>query len=147
MIRIEYPDRRPSIREESGVEEVFCICRKRWVRLTPEEWVRQNFLLFLSEVLGYPLKLTAVEKLVQVGELRKRFDIVVYNVNAQPRMLIECKEMNVPLSDKTIMQLLSYNSTIGAAVLVITNGSYCIAFRASGEGTMEEIETLPSYPF
>ena len=129
------------------MEEIFCICRKRWVKLTPEEWVRQNFLLYLSVVLGYPLKLTAVEKLVRVGELRKRFDIVVYNVDAQPKMLVECKEMNVPLSDKTMMQLLSYNSTIGAAVLVITNGSYCIAFRGTGEGKMEEIDNLPFYPF
>ncbi len=147
MIRIEFPDRRPSIRDENGVEEIFCICRKRWVRLTPEEWVRQNFLLYLAEVLHYPLTLTAVEKLVQVGELRKRFDIVVYNVDAQPKLLVECKEMNVPLSDKTMMQLLSYNSTIGATILVITNGSYCLAFRASGEGKMEEIDNLPFYPF
>ena len=144
MIRIEYPDRHPSIRNENTGEEVFCICRKRWVKLTPEEWVRQNFLLYLSNVLGYPLKLTAVEKLVVVGELRKRFDIVVYNSDAQPKMLVECKEMNVPLTDKTMIQLLSYNSVIKAAVLVVTNGSYCIAFENSN-GVVKEMEKLPAY--
>ncbi len=86
-----------------------------------------------------------MEKLVQVGDLRKRFDIVVYNVNAQPLMLVECKEMNVPLTDKAMIQLLSYNSTIRAAVLVITNGSYCIAFGGEVSGEMKEIESLPSY--
>ena len=106
--------------------------------------MRQNFLLYLSNVLGYPLKLTAVEKLVVVGELRKRFDIVVYNSDAQPKMLVECKEMNVPLTDKTMIQLLSYNSVIKAAVLVVTNGSYCIAFENSN-GVVKEMEKLPAY--
>ncbi|RYE27863.1 MAG: type I restriction enzyme HsdR N-terminal domain-containing protein [Sphingobacteriales bacterium] len=100
--------------------------------------------MFLSEVLGYPLKLTAVEKLVQVGELRKRFDIVVYNVNTQPKMIIECKEMNVLLNDRTMMQLLSYNSTIRAEILIVTNGSHCIAFESRG-GMVKELGNIPRY--
>lgn len=143
MIRIDFPERHPAVKNDAGEEKIFCICRKRWVKLTPEEWVRQNFLLYLSEVLLYPLALIAVEKLVVVGELRKRFDIVVYNSNAQPKMLVECKEMNVVLNDRTMMQLLSYNTTIRATVLVVTNGSHCIAFE-NRPGMVKELSKLPA---
>ncbi|RYG27761.1 MAG: restriction endonuclease subunit R, partial [Chitinophagaceae bacterium] len=69
---------------------------------------------------------------------------VVYNTDAQPHMLVECKEMNVPLSDKTMVQLLSYNSAIRAAMLVVTNGSFCIAF-GNDKGATTELSFLPMY--
>jgi hypothetical protein len=95
MIRIEYPSRKPAIRETGGKEQIFCMIRKRWVFLSPEEWVRQNILLYLSEVMHYPASLIAVEKQVAVAGMMKRFDLVVYK-NDSPFMVIECKEMNVP---------------------------------------------------
>jgi len=129
MIRIIFPEEKPAVKIESGEERIFCPLRKRWLKITPEEWVRQNFILYLQKVLGYPLALIAVEKAIPVGELKKRFDVVVFNRNHQPFLLIECKEMNVPLSEEVLQQALSYNTFLKAAVVVVTNGLYCAAVK------------------
>jgi hypothetical protein len=122
MTRIEYPPFDFRIRKEDEKEWIFDELRKQWVRLTPEEWVRQNMLQYLLQVKKYPASLIAVEKEISLGELRKRFDILIYR-NAKPWMIIECKEMNVPLSEATIRQILNYNITIQADYIVITNGT------------------------
>ncbi len=132
MIKIAYPERKPAVRVEGGKEYIFCVIRKRWMTITPEEWVRQNFLLYLIEVLHYPASLIAVEKQVQLGELQKRFDIVVYR-NDVPFMLIECKEMNVPINQKTLDQVMRYNINLRAAYFIITNGTGCYGFKKEDE--------------
>ena len=101
MIKIVYPDKRPVIKEEGGKEFIFCIIRKKWMMLTPEEWVRQNTLLYFTESLSYPASLIAVEKKLELGDVQKRFDIVVYK-DEKPFLLVECKEMNVPITQKTL---------------------------------------------
>jgi hypothetical protein len=138
MIKIVYPDKKPAIKTEAGKELIFCIIRKRWAVITPEEWVRQNFLLYLTEVLKYPLSLIAVEKQLKLGDLKKRFDIVVYDKLAKPFMIVECKEMNVPLSEKVLHQVLRYNISLQTKVLVITNGSYCYTFEKAGDSFVEK---------
>jgi hypothetical protein len=140
MIKITYPDKKPAVRIEGGKEYIFCVIRKRWMTITPEEWVRQNFLLYLIEVLKYPASLIAVEKQVQLGELQKRFDIVVYK-NDIPFMLIECKEMNVPINQKTLDQVMRYNINLQAAYFVITNGTGCYGFKKEG-GAFNEIDSF-----
>ena len=142
MIRIEYPSYQPKIKKEDGRELIFDGFRKRWVVLTPEEWVRQNFLQYLVEVKKYPASLIAIEKEITVGELKKRFDIVVYDRSTKPFMIIECKEMNVPLDASVIEQVLRYNSTMQVPYLVITNGTYCFAFLNT-EGQLEELDSIP----
>lgn len=129
MIRIIFPAEKPKVKITDGVEKIFCLIRKKWLKITPEEWVRQNFILYLQHVLGYPLALIAVEKVIPVGELQKRFDIVVFNMKHQPYLLIECKEMNVSLSEDVLQQALSYNTFLKAAVVVVTNGLYCAAIK------------------
>ncbi len=129
MIKITYPEKKPSIKGADGKDLVFCMIRKRWVLLTPEEWVRQNFLLYLTEVLFYPASLIAVEKQLVIGDVKKRFDIVVYDNQAKAFMLVECKEMNVALSEAVLQQALRYNSTVQAGWLVITNGGNCVAYE------------------
>ena len=128
MIKIEYPDIKPAVKKENGNEIIFCAIRKRWFKITPEEWVRQNFLLYLIHVLKYPASLIAVEKQLITAEVKKRFDIVVYK-DAVPFMIVECKEMNVPLSESAIRQVLNYNVSIQAKIMVVTNGSYCAGFE------------------
>lgn len=96
--------------------------------LTPEEWVRQNFLLYLTETLSYPASLIAVEKQLMLGDVKKRFDIVVYGKDMKPFMIVECKEMNVPLTESVLQQVLRYNINIQAEYLIITNGSHCFAY-------------------
>lgn len=143
MIKIEYPPYQPKIKEEQGRELIFDETRKRWVVLTPEEWVRQNFLQYLTRVKKYATSLIAIEKEIQLGEIKKRFDIVVYDANTKPFMLVECKEMNVELTQKVLDQALRYNITMQVPYVVITNGSYCMAFNCT-QNNFIELSELPS---
>jgi len=142
MIKIEYPPYQPKIKEEKGKELIFDEFRKRWVILTPEEWVRQNFLQYLTQIKKYPASLIAIEKEIKLGELKKRFDIVVYDADTKPWMIVECKEMNVALDKSVLDQVLRYNMALKVPYLVITNGSYCMALQLK-ENLMEEIDALP----
>ncbi len=142
MIKIEYPAYQPKIKQENGKELIFDEFRKRWVVLTPEEWVRQNFLQYLTQVKKYPASLIAVEKEIKLGELKKRFDIVVYDADTKPWMIIECKEMNVALNKSVLDQGLRYNISLHVPYLVITNGSYCMALQLK-ENLMQTINALP----
>ena len=142
MIKIEYPAYEPKIKKEAEKESIFDEVRKQWVILTPEEWVRQNFLQYLIQVKKYPPSLIAVEKEILLGDIKKRFDIVVYDKNHQPWMIIECKEMSVTLNKKVLDQVLRYNIILQVPYLVITNGSYCYAFVCK-EKVLEEISSLP----
>lgn len=144
MIKINYPEKKPSIRTTDGIEFIFCIIRKRWIVITPEEWVRQNFLLYLIEVLRYPASLIAVEKKLTFADITKRFDIVVYDNNATALILVECKEMNVPLTEHTLSQVLRYNINVQANFLVVTNGSYCFGFEKNETGFQPAI-SIPAF--
>ncbi len=141
MIKIIYPNKKPPIKTDAGKEYIFCVVRKRWFIITPEEWVRQNFLLYLHHNLGYALSIIAVEKQLVIAEVKKRFDIVIYK-NGEPFIIVECKEMGVPLSDNTITQVLNYNTTIQAPFIIITNGNYCKGFMREGD-SFYEITELP----
>ncbi len=142
MIKIEYPPYNPKIKKEKQREFIFDAVRKRWVVLTPEEWVRQNFLQYLIQVKKYSPALIAVEKEIQLGDIKKRFDIVVYDSNTQPLMLIECKEMNVDLTPQVLNQVLRYNIAMQVPYLVITNGAHCMAF-ACNNNALTELAALP----
>ena len=142
MIKINYPEKKPAIKNEAGRDFIFCMIRKRWVVITPEEWVRQNFLLYLTEVLKYPVSLIAVEKQLALGDLKKRFDIVVYDKQARPFMIVECKEMNVRLTEKVLQQVLRYNISLQTGILVVTNGSYCYTFEKAGDNFVEKDEII-----
>ena len=106
---------------------VFDVIRKKFVVLTPEEWVRQHFIHLLIS-LNYPQALIAVEKLVLVNQLRQRADIVVYNRQGKPALIVECKAPEVPLSNVTIQQAGRYNTRLGVNHIIITNGlsTYCL---------------------
>lgn len=142
MITIEYPPYQPKIKKDAGKEFIFDEVRKKWIVLTPEEWVRQNFLQYLVQVKNYPASLIAIEKEIAVADTKKRFDIVVYDKNHQPFMIVECKEMNVELDNKTLDQVLRYNIPLQVPFLVITNGSYCFGFSTAG-AVMNAIEEIP----
>jgi hypothetical protein len=142
MIKINYPKYQPKIKNENNKELIFDEVRKRWVILTPEEWVRQNFLQYLTQVKKYPASLIAVEKEIQLGDLKKRFDIVVYDKASTPWMIIECKEMSVDLDKKVLDQILRYNITLQVPYLIITNGGYCMAFECINN-QLEELTELP----
>ena len=123
MIKVDYPIFKFKIKGQAGKEIIFDEMRKQWVRLTPEEWVRQNMLQYLLQTLQYPASLIAVEKELKMGEIKKRFDILVYNTQHKPWLMIECKAMDVKLADNVLQQILRYNMAVPVAYLFITNGT------------------------
>ncbi len=143
MVKIDYPAPGFRIKEADEKEWIFDEFRKQWVRLTPEEWVRQNILQYLIRVKKYPASLIAIEKEIALGELRKRFDILVYK-ESKPWMIIECKEMNVTLDDAVMKQVLNYNITMQADFVLITNGTDNYAF-ALQNGKADPLTELPDY--
>ena len=128
----------------NGKEQVFCEWRHRWVRLTPEEWVRQQLLHRLTE-LDYPASLIAVETAITVGEAKKRCDAVVYDRAMKPLMLIECKAETVALTQKTLDQALTYNRRLNVPYLVLNNGPQTFFVTIEPNGTNTISERLPRY--
>lgn len=143
MLQIAYPSFQYRIKEQEGKEFIFDEIRKRWIMLTPEEWVRQNFIQYLLQIKKYPATVIAVEKEIKLGELKKRCDIVVYKSHL-PWMIIECKEPKVAMNDHVLQQTLRYNITLQVQVLVVTNGSSTFAFNIYN-GKAEEISSLPEW--
>ena len=123
MIKVDYPIFDFKMKGEAGKEMIFDEIRKQWVRLTPEEWVRQNILQYLLQNLQYPATLIAVEKEVEMGELKKRFDILIYNQQHKPWLMIECKATDIALNENVLQQILRYNMALPVAYLFITNGT------------------------
>lgn len=143
MLLIQFPDPAFRMKKEEGRELLFDRLRKKWVVLTPEEWVRQNFISYLTSSLAYPESLIAIEKEFRLGELKKRFDILVYDKHHEPWMMVECKAMDIDLNDAVLEQLLRYHISLPVAYLVITNGKYSFGFRKLN-GQLLEIEELPA---
>lgn len=141
-MKIEFPKYPFRIKGEQGKEVIFDPLRKCWIRLSPEEWVRQNFLQYLIQIKQYPSSLIAIEKEMMLGELVKRFDILVYNKDHKPWLMVECKAMDVELNKKVLDQVLRYNIAVPVEYMVITNGSYTAAFGKKGTG-LEILEELP----
>lgn len=142
MVIIKYPEPDFRIKNENGKEFIFDLLRKKWLVLTPEEWVRQNFIQYLVNSKKYPATLIAVEKEIQLGELKKRFDILIYDNNLQPRMMIECKAAEIKLGDDVLQQVLRYNLSVPVKYIVITNGNTTYAWQKGING-MQSINELP----
>jgi len=143
MIYLNYPSYPFKLRKDESREMIFDPFRKKWVALTPEEWVRQNILQYLKQVMHYPASLIAVEKSIQLGELTKRFDILVYK-NEKPWMIIECKEANEKISDKTITQLFQYQQVLEAVFLIASNGHETVGAEIKS-GKLHALQNFPEY--
>jgi hypothetical protein len=143
MIVLPYPSYPFKIKAINGKDQIFDPFRKTWVVLTPEEWVRQNLLQYLVQTLHYPSSLIAVEKEIKLGELSKRFDIVVYK-NELPWMIIECKEAKVALNEKTMGQILQYQQVLTAQYLFISNGHETMGAKIE-TGKLQALQNFPEY--
>jgi hypothetical protein len=143
MLRISFPNHSFKIKEEKNKEWIFDDGRKKWVRLTPEEWVRQNFFQYLVQVKKIPSSLIAIEKEIQLGELKKRCDLIVYH-KEKPWMIIECKEMNVPLAQNVLEQIIRYNMGIAVEYLVISNGRFSYGWQRVNNEFMS-LDDLPMW--
>lgn len=133
-------------------EQIFCEWRHRWVRLTPEEWVRQQLLHRLVEQLGYPASLIAVEVALQLpitndqspmNAKRFRADAVVYDNSMQPLMLIECKAETVQLTQKTLDQALTYNRKLNVPYLLLYSGVQSIFMDIRAEQITAQNSIMP----
>jgi len=120
------------------VKRILCPWRRKYVALTPEEWVRQNFLHRLVDDYGYPANLIGVEVALQ----GKRADAIVYSQDLQPQVLIEFKAETVPLTQKTLDQAAVYNRQLGVPYLILHNGPQTIIAQV----TDNEIAFLPEIP-
>lgn len=137
-----------NIREDRGKKEIFDIIRKKFVALTPEEWVRQNFIRFLTVEKKYPGSLLSVEKEIRVNKLAKRFDIAVFDTSAKPVMIIECKAPEVKISQDVFDQVARYNMFFKVKHLVVTNGNETYCCRIDFEsGQYHFLDGLPDYNF
>jgi len=145
IIMIDFSNIQLKLKQADGKTSVFDPARKKWLILTPEEYVRQSLLLHLINELQYPLALMAVEKNIKVGTLNKRFDIVVYNRDHKPWMLVECKAPEVPVSEKTLHQLLNYQGTVQCSYWVLTNGHQTFCADACDIQNIKWLPSLPAY--
>ena len=143
MIVLNYPSYPFKIKPIEGRDHLFDPFRKIWIVLTPEEWVRQNILQYLVQSCKYPSSLIAVEKSIQLGELTKRFDIVVYK-NDAPWMIIECKEAKVKLDETTMLQILQYQQVLTAQYLFISNGHETLGAKIES-GKLHALQNFPEY--
>ncbi len=143
MLKIDFPAPSFNIKTTNEKDYIFDIVRKKWILLTPEEWVRQNIVAYLIQTLKYPAALLAIEKEISVNGLKRRCDIVVY-ANNSPWMIIECKEPEVTLNEKVLTQILHYNITLDVPYLIISNGNYSFGWSIE-DGKPITLATFPSY--
>lgn len=132
MIPVNFPDPVFRLKKENEVEFIFDTIRKQWLVLNEEEWVRQNFIQYMVQTLHYPAAFIAVEKEIMLGELKKRFDILVYDKNHKPWIIIECKARTINLNDSVLQQALRYNISVPVSFLIITNGHYTYGWEKIG---------------
>ena len=127
MTEINLPAYEMRLREQNGRHEVFDFLRRRYVALTPEEWVRQHFVHYLVEHKGYPKGLLANEMELRVGEKRVRCDTVLYNNVLKPLMIMEYKAPSVAITQRVFDQITAYNILLHVDYLVVSNGlqHYC----------------------
>jgi hypothetical protein len=127
---------------------IFDIVRKKYVVLTPEEWVRQHFIHYLMEVKKYPISLIAVEKKLVLNNLTKRTDILVFNNKGLPNIIVECKAPSVKINQNTFDQIARYNLKLNANFLIVTNGlEHYFCKMDEIKETYIFLESIPNYNF
>ena len=122
MQKLNFPTYTFRFKNSENKVAIFDEIRKKFVILTPEEWVRQNVVQFLLEEKKYPKSYINVEKVIKINGLTKRYDIVVFQPNGQLFLLVECKAPEVSISQNTFDQIARYNIVLEAEYLMVTNG-------------------------
>ncbi|MDD6471882.1 MAG: type I restriction enzyme HsdR N-terminal domain-containing protein [Bacteroidales bacterium] len=143
---LSLPSFEPKIKDVDGQRLIFDQIRRRYVALTPEEWVRQHFVHFLTDQLGYPAGLLANEVQISLNGTKKRCDTVLYNRQRSPYMIIEYKRPNTVISDKVFNQILRYNLTMHVRYLIVSNGitHYCCKVNYE-ENCYDFLEKIPHF--
>lgn len=146
MNKLNLPPYAIALERKASQVYVWDDLRRKWVRLTPEEWVRQHFVHYLIEHLSYPPELLANEVGLRVGNVQKRVDSLLYDTQLRPQVLIEYKAPSVPLTQKVLDQALRYNFSLGVPYLILSNGLEHIAYKIDySQRTYEILEEIPHY--
>lgn len=122
MQKLNFPSYEFRFKNSENKVAIFDEIRKKFVVLTPEEWVRQHTVFYLMEEYNYPKSLINVEKQVKINGMSKRYDIVVFNSDGSIFLIVECKQPDVAISQNTFDQIARYNFTLKAEYLMVTNG-------------------------
>jgi type I site-specific restriction-modification system R (restriction) subunit len=144
MIPINYPAFEYQLRRESGKIQIFDILRRKYVVLTPEEWVRQHIVHFLIDKLAYPKALIKLEKGLSYNDLSKRSDVLVFDRNGNPFLVIECKAPHVDINEDTLRQVATYNKIWQAPYLAMSNGIVTICGKLS-DVSMDIFDAFPVF--
>ncbi len=121
------------VRKQGAQTQIFDFIRKKWLVLTPEEWVRQHVLNYLVTEKKYSASSIAIEKELVLNDLKRRYDIVVFSKDLKPYLIIECKAPYIELGQLVVDQALRYNLSIKADLLMITNGISDLVFNSKNE--------------
>ena len=146
MQQLNLPLYKFRIKSKENKPFIFDILRKKYVSLTPEEWVRQHFIHYLVEEKKYPVSLIGIEKKLTINGLTKRTDILVFNTDRKPHIIVECKAPSIKISQETFNQIAHYNLKLEATYLIVTNGLqhyYCTMDFVNE--TYVFMETIPNY--
>ena len=140
------PDYSSVIRLNTENNTVFDSFRKKSVKLTPEEWVRQNFLFYLTNEKNYPVGLLSVEMGLNLNNLLRRCDIVAFDNMGKARVIVECKATAIKITQKTFDQIATYNLKLQVDYLIVTNGlnHYCCKMNYS-DNSYQFLEEIPNY--
>lgn len=122
MQQLNLPNYSLKLKKEGVRTLIFDPIRKKYLVLTPEEWVRQNFIQFLIHEKGYPASLIAIEMGIDVLKTKKRCDIVLFNNEGKANVIVECKAPSIKISQETFDQIARYNMTLKTNLLIVTNG-------------------------
>jgi len=146
MWQLNLPEYNFRIKKQDEKLLIFDSQRKRYVSLTPEEWVRQHFIRFMIEVKGYPSAHLAIEKQLNMNGMKKRCDAILYNTEAMPIMIIEFKAPNISISQATFDQVAVYNAKLKVDFFIISNGieHYCCRVNTQ-TARFEFFSEIPSY--
>jgi len=134
------------IKETEGSEMILDPLRKKYVKLTPEEWVRQHFIQYLIQAGGYPAGLIAVERMFRQNKLVKRIDILVHDRQGKPVMMVECKSPDTEITEVVFDQIVKYNMELKLPYIVVTNGLVNYACRVDHiNKSFEYLMVIPLY--
>ena len=127
MLALNLPTFELKMKDDGTKKSIFDVIRRKYVALTPEEWVRQHFVHYLMEQLGYPQELLANEVEVSLNGMSRRCDTVLYNRDLEARMIVEYKAPSIPITQNVFNQIMRYNMVLHVDYLVVSNGidHYC----------------------
>tara|TARA_B110000263_G_C15307074_1_gene511019 strand:+ start:898 stop:1356 length:459 start_codon:yes stop_codon:yes gene_type:complete len=146
MQRLNFPFYSHKFKNKQNKTYIFDIIRKKYFVLTPEEWVRQNCILFLINEKKYPASLISVEKSFTVNNILKRYDVIIYTSSGLIKVLVECKSTKIKINSNTFDQIAQYNMTLNSEYLMVTNGLDHYFCKMDFESkTYDFMKTLPIY--